>query len=105
MADPMRIRAKMEGDKVDVRILMSHEMETGQRKDSKGALIPAHFIQNVTATHNGKTVLAAEWGPAVAKNPFLAFKFSGAKAGDKIVVTWTDNKGDKRTDEATISAG
>jgi|SRR5687767_2009944 sulfur-oxidizing protein SoxZ len=104
MADPMRIRAKMEGDKVDVRILMSHEMETGQRKDSKGALIPAHFIQNVTAVHNGKTVLAAEWGPAVAKNPFLAFKFAGGKPGDKITVTWVDNKGDKRTDEATISA-
>jgi len=104
MADPMRIRAKMEGDKVDVRILMSHEMETGQRKDAKGALVPAHFIQNVTATHNGKTVLAAEWGPAVAKNPFLAFKFAGGKPGDKIVVTWVDNKGDKRTDEAVISA-
>jgi sulfur-oxidizing protein SoxZ len=104
MADPMRIRAKMEGDKVDVRILMSHEMETGQRKDSKGALIPAHFIQNVTAVHNGKTVLAAEWGPAVAKNPFLAFRFAGGKPGDKITVTWVDNKGDKRTDEATISA-
>jgi sulfur-oxidizing protein SoxZ len=104
MADPMRIRAKMEGDKVDVRILMSHEMETGQRKDAKGALIPAHFIQNVTATHNGKTVLAAEWGPAVAKNPFLAFKFAGGKPGEKIVVTWIDNKGDKRTDEAVISA-
>jgi sulfur-oxidizing protein SoxZ len=105
MADPMRIRAKMEGDKVDVRVLMSHEMETGQRKDSKGALIPAHYIQNVTATHNGKTVLSAEWGPAVSKNPFLAFKFSGGKPGDKVVVTWLDNKGDKRSDEATISAG
>src|SRR3954468_21413350 len=103
MADPMRIRAKMEGDKVDVRILMSHEMETGQRKDSKGAVIPAWFIQNVTATHNGKTVLSAEWGPAVSKNPFLEFNFKGGQKGDKIQVTWTDNKGDKRTDEAAIS--
>ena len=77
MADPMKIRAQMAGDKVDVRILMSHEMETGQRKDSKGALIPAWFIQNVTATWNGKTVLSAEWGPAVAKNPYLSFKFAG----------------------------
>ncbi|MEP7259761.1 MAG: thiosulfate oxidation carrier complex protein SoxZ [Usitatibacter sp.] len=99
----MKIRAKMEGDKVDVRVLMSHEMETGQRKDAKGALVPAWFIQNVTATCNGKTVLSAEWGPAVAKNPFLAFKFSGGKVGDKVIVTWTDNKGDKRTDEAAIA--
>ncbi len=66
MADPMKIRAAMAGDKVEVKVLMSHEMETGQRKDSKGAAIPAHFIQNVTAIHNGKTVLSAEWGPAVS---------------------------------------
>ena len=103
MADPMKIRAAMADGKVEVKILMSHEMETGQRKDSKGATIPAHFIQNVTATYNGKVVLSAEWGPAVAKNPFLSFKFAGGKTGDKVIVNWVDNKGDKRTDEATIS--
>ena len=103
MADPMKIRASMMGDKVVVKVLMAHEMETGQRKDSAGKNVPAWFIQNVTATHNGKTVLSAQWGPAVSKNPFLEFRFSGGKAGEKVVVTWTDNKGDKRTDEATIS--
>jgi sulfur-oxidizing protein SoxZ len=104
MADPMKIRAKMDGDKVDVRVLMSHEMETGQRKDAKGAVIPAWFITNVTATNNGKVVLSAEWGPAVSKNPFLAFKFSGGKVGDKVTITWTDNHGEKRTDEALVTA-
>ena len=103
MADPMRIRAKIEGGKTVVRVLMSHEMETGQRKDSTGKLIPAHFIQAVTATHNGKTVLAAEWGPSISKNPYLQFQFSGGNAGDKLQVTWVDNKGDKRTDETTIA--
>ncbi|MBL8523234.1 MAG: thiosulfate oxidation carrier complex protein SoxZ [Betaproteobacteria bacterium] len=103
MADPMKIRANMMGDKVVVKVLMAHEMETGQRKDSAGKTIPAWFIQNVTATHNGKTVLSAQWGPAVSKNPFLEFRFSGGKAGEKVIVTWTDNKGDKRTDEATIA--
>ena len=103
MADPMKIRASMVGDKVEVKVLMSHEMETGQRKDAKGAVIPAWFIQNVSATHNGKTVLAAEWGPAISKNPFLSFRFSGGKPGEKVAVTWVDNKGEKRTDEATIS--
>ncbi len=78
-------------------------METGQRKDSKGANSPAHFIQQVTATHNGKMVLSAQWGPAVSKNPFLSFKFAGGKPGEKVSITWTDNKGEKRTDEATIS--
>ena len=103
MADPMRIRAQAAGDKATVRVLMSHEMESGQRKDASGALIPAWFIQDVTATHNGKVVLTAEWGPAVSKNPFLQFTVKGAKAGDKIGVTWKDNKGDSRTDEATVS--
>ena len=105
MADPMRIRANMAGDKVEVKVLMSHEMETGQRKDAKGAIVPAHFIQNVTAVHNGKTVLSAQWGPAISKNPFMHFRFSGGKPGEKVTITWTDNKGDRRTDEATIAAG
>ena len=103
MSDPMRIRAQMAGDKATVRVLMSHEMETGMRKDSSGKTIPAWFIQEVTAAHNGKPVMRAEWGPSVSKNPFLQFSVKGAKAGDKITVTWTDNRGGKRTDEATVS--
>ena len=103
MADPMRIRAQAQGDKAVVRVLMSHEMETGQSKDSAGKTIPAWFIQEVTASHNGKAVLTAQWGPAVSKNPFLQFTIKGAKAGDKITVDWVDNKGDKRTDEAAVT--
>ena len=103
MADPMRIRAQSAGANATVRVLMSHEMETGQRKDAAGKVIPAWHIQEVTATHNGKTVLTAEWGSAVSKNPFLQFTVKGAKAGDKIGVTWKDTKGDTRTDEATVS--
>ncbi len=103
MADPMKIRAQMAGDKATVRVLMSHEMETGQRKDASGALVPAWFIQQVTAKHNGKVVMEAQWGPAISKNPYLQFAVKGAKAGDKVAVTWVDNKGDTRTDEATVS--
>lgn len=103
MADPMRIRATAKDGMVNVKVLMSHEMETGQRKDSSGKPIPAHFIQNVTATHNGRVVLAAQWGPAVSKNPFLEFNFKGGNKGDKIQLTWTDNKGETRTDEAAIN--
>ena len=105
MADPMRIRAQMipAGDKATVRVLMNHEMETGQRKDAAGKTIPAWFIQEVTASHNGKPVMTAQWGPSVAKNPFLQFTIKGAKAGDKVAVSWKDNKGDSRTDEATVS--
>ena len=103
MSDPMRIRAQSAGDKATVRVLMSHEMETGLRKDGAGKVRPAWFIQEVAAQLNGKTVMTAQWGPAVSKNPFLQFSVKGAKAGDKIAITWTDNKGDKRTDEATVS--
>ena len=103
MADPMRIRVAVRDGVVNVRILIGHEMETGQRKDGSGNLVPAHYIRNVTATHQGRTVLSAQWGPAVAKNPFLEFSFKGGQKGDKIVVTWEDNKGEKRTDEATIN--
>ena len=103
MADPMRIRAQVAGDKATVRVLMSHEMETGQRKDAAGKVIPAWHITEVSAEHNGKPVMTAQWGPAVSKNPFMQFVVKGAKAGDKISVTWVDNKGDKRTDEAVVS--
>ena len=94
MADPMRIRAQAAGSGATVRVLMAHEMETGLRKDSSGKTIPAWFIQQVSAKHNG---------PAVAKNPFLQFTTKGAKAGDKVAITWVDNKGDTRTDEATVA--
>ncbi len=103
MADPMRIRATAVGAETEVKVLMSHEMETGQRKDSQGKVIPAWFIQTVTATWNGKPVLSAQWGPAISKNPFLSFKFKGGAKGDKIQIAWVDNRGEKRSDEATIA--
>lgn len=104
MAQPMRIRATMAGDVADVKVLMNHPMETGTRKDAKtGQLVPAHFIQEITATINGTVVLSANVGGAVSKNPYLGFKVKGAKAGDKVVVNWSDNTGDKNSEEATIS--
>ena len=103
MAEPTRIRAAVQGDRVVVRLLMSHEMESGQRKDADGKVVPAHFIREVTARHNGKTVLSAQWGPAVSKNPFVQFTFAGGKPGDRLQVSWVDSKGDSRTDEATIA--
>jgi sulfur-oxidizing protein SoxZ len=103
MADPMKIRANAVGDATEVKVLMNHEMETGQRKDAQGKTVPAWFIQNVTAAWNGKTVLSAQWGPAISKNPFLSFRFKGGAKGDKVKVTWVDNKGETRTDEATIA--
>ena len=104
MAEPMRIRATLQGDVADVRILMQHPMETGQRKDAKGEIVPMHFIQSVVVIHNGNPVLDAQWSQAISRNPFLGLRIKGAKLGDKLSVTWVDNKGDKRTDEATVAA-
>jgi sulfur-oxidizing protein SoxZ len=103
MAEPMKIRATMSGDVADVKVLMNHPMETGQRKDAKtGELVPAHYITSITASLNGAAVLKSGMGGGVSKNPYLGFKIKGAKAGDKISVSWEDNKGDKRTDEAAV---
>jgi len=103
MADPTRIRAQATGDKATVRVRMAHKMETGLRKDAVGRSVPAWFIQEVSAQLNGKTVMTAQWGPSMSKNPFLQFAVKGAKVGDKIGISWVDNKGDKRSDEATVS--
>jgi sulfur-oxidizing protein SoxZ len=102
MSNPMRIRAQAQGDKTTVRVLVSHDMESGQRRDAASKIIAAWFIQTITAVHDGKVVMSAQWGPAVSKNPYVQFSFKGGKAGDKIVVSWVDNRGDKRSDEAVI---
>ncbi|QDF99658.1 thiosulfate oxidation carrier complex protein SoxZ [Azoarcus sp. DD4] len=99
----MRIRAAAKDGLTEVRVLMSHVMETGQRKDAAGATIPAHFITELTAKHNDRLVLSAQFGPSVSTNPYLAFKFNGGAKGDKITVSWVDNKGDSRTDEVQIA--
>lgn len=104
MADPMKIRATMQGDVADVKVLMNHPMETGLRKDAKtGQIVPAHYISTIKATINGAAVLEGGLSGGISKNPYLGFKVKGAKSGDKVQVSWEDNKGDKRTDEATIS--
>ena len=103
MADPMKIRAQLKGDVAEVRVLMSHPMETGTRKEADGKPVPAHHIQNMTVALNGKTVISGQIAGSVSKNPVFGFKVKGAKAGDKIAVSWTDNKGDKRTDEAAVA--
>ncbi|MYN13112.1 thiosulfate oxidation carrier complex protein SoxZ [Pusillimonas sp. TS35] len=99
---PMRIRAVEKDGVTEVKALMSHIMETGQRKDSEGNLVPAHFIDLVEAKCNDKTVLSAQWGPAVSRDPFLSFKFKGGKKGDKVAISWRDNKGESRTDSTEI---
>lgn len=98
----MKLRAVRQQDRAVVKILMAHPEETGLRKAADGRTIPAHYILNVTVRCAGREVLRAQWGPAVAKNPFLQFAFRGANRGDPLSVTWVDNRGASRTDSITI---
>jgi sulfur-oxidizing protein SoxZ len=104
MADAMKIRARLQGDVADVKVLIFHPMETGLRKDPiSGDIIKLHFIQHVVVTHNGRTVMEAQWSRAVSKNPFINFRVRGAKAGDKVAVSWEDNEGERASIETTLN--
>jgi len=102
MGSPMKIRTKLEGDVLHVRVLISHPMETGLRRDADDNLVPAHFIELVTFTYGPRVVLTAQWGPAVSRNPYLSFKIHNAAPGGRLKISWTDNRGDSRTDETIV---
>ena len=103
MGEQIKIRAQVQGEITDVRILMQHPMETGLRKDERGQLVPLQFIQTFTVTLNGKPVIDGQLNTSVSKNPLFAFKAKGVKTGDKIGVSWQDNTGDRRQDEITVA--
>jgi sulfur-oxidizing protein SoxZ len=101
MGQASRMRAVENSGVVELRLLMSHVMESGQRRDAAGALVPAHHIERLEVECGGRTVLQARLGPAVSRDPFLQLRFRGAK-GERVVVRWVDNRGDTRSDEATV---
>jgi sulfur-oxidizing protein SoxZ len=100
---PMKMRATSQGGVTEIRVLMAHAMETGQRKGSDGKLVPAHFIQNLTVTLNGKTVVEGQISQAVSRNPVFSFRVKGGNKGDKVEVSWLDNKGETNKTEATVA--
>ena len=103
MADQIKIRASIQGDITDIRVLMQHPMETGQRKDEKGKTLPTHYIQTFAVTHNGQALIDGQLNTSVSKNPLFAFKARNIKPGDKLSVSWKDNMGDKRQDEIIVA--
>lgn len=101
--DTIKVRCKLADGITTVKALMTHPMETGWRKDSQtGEVIPAHFIQEITCEHNGQVVLTTQFSGGVSKNPYLSCEFEGGAKGDKVRLTWTDNKGDTDSTEAVI---
>lgn len=103
MAEPMKIRATLKGDLAEVRVLMVHPMETGQRKDSAGNLVPVHFIQEITVKVNGKVAIEGQTSQAVSRNPVFSFRLKGVKAGDQLEIAWLDNRGERSQSVTAIA--
>jgi sulfur-oxidizing protein SoxZ len=99
----MKMRATLNGGYTDIRVLMTHPMETGQRKGPDGKLVPMHFIQNVTVKVNGKTRVESQISQGVSRNPVFSFRLKGGAKGDKIQVSWLDNKGETNQTEAAVA--
>ena len=97
MAGPMKMRATVSGGNTEVRVLMTHPMTTAQSNQ------PLHFIQNVTVKQNGKTVIDGQISQAVSRNPVFSFRLKGGAKGDKIEVSWLDNKGETNKIESAVA--
>jgi sulfur-oxidizing protein SoxZ len=90
------------GDLVEVKALVSHVMETGQRKDSAGKVIPRKILNKFICTVNGKEVFSADFEPAISANPYIQFKFKAQESGP-VVLTWIDDDGSKIVGEERIT--
>lgn len=103
-SNTIRILARVgAGGVVDVKSLIHHPMDSGLVKDASGKFIPAHYIKTLTFKHNDQRVFSADWSRAISKDPFLAFRFKGGKAGDKLEAHWVDNLGESDATTVTLS--
>jgi sulfur-oxidizing protein SoxZ len=98
----VKIRGKVKDGVASIKSLMPHPMETGTRRDADGVMIAAHYIESVHCEINGETVMKAQWGPSVSKDPYFAFKIKGAASGDTVKVSWVDNKGESSSGEMVL---
>jgi sulfur-oxidizing protein SoxZ len=105
MPKAMKIRAKLNGEVAEIKISVTHPMETGQRKETNGKIAPAHFIQALTVSVDEKVLVDGQAGAYLSRNPSFGFKVKGVKSGQKIIVTWNDSKGESRSDEVVLAEG
>lgn len=90
----IKIRTKRLDGQTQIRTLITHPMETGRSKDPKTQqLIPAHHIQELTLSHNGKPISTCQMGASISKDPYFAFMLNGGVEGDTITIVWIDNLG------------
>jgi len=99
-----KIKTRPKDGDTEVLVLINHPMETGMRVDKKtNQKIPAHWIQKLSVELNGKVVADVDMGVAVSKDPLVGIAMKGAKTGDKVKVSWSDNKGEKGGADAIVA--
>jgi sulfur-oxidizing protein SoxZ len=92
---PPRVRVPAQakpGELIEIKTLIAHDMENGQRKDASGNVVPRKIINKFTAAFNGKTVFEADWYPAISANPYQSFFYKAAESGE-FTFTWKDDDG------------
>jgi sulfur-oxidizing protein SoxZ len=93
MESTIRMRATLVGETTDVQVLVQHPMDSGFAKDPTDKPIPPYFIEELNFEYNGKTVFVANWGPMIAKDPYVRFSFTGGKRGGEVRASWIDSRG------------
>ncbi len=94
------IRAKQKGEYTEVRLLVRHPMQSG--KCNHSAKAKPFFIQELRCFHQKQRVVMAQLGIAIAENPYFTFRFKGGALGDKIKISWVDNRGNRDDQIAEI---
>lgn len=97
-------RSAAAGEIITVKTLISHPMESGQRKDSSGNPIPRQIINKFSVTFNGQPVFATDLEPAVSANPYFEFQMKVPEAGT-IRFEWVDDDGTVYSEEKAIEIG
>jgi sulfur-oxidizing protein SoxZ len=90
------------GEVFEVKSLISHKMESGQRKDDEGNTIPRMIINEFKATYNGDVVFSADWHPAISTNPYMSFYMKAEESGD-LVLSWTDDNNETVTETVKVN--
>jgi sulfur-oxidizing protein SoxZ len=109
MADGVKPRVKVPksasaGEAVTIKTLISHQMESGQRKDKEGKVIPRSIINRFVVDFNGQNVLDVTLEPAISTNPYFEFEATVPESGD-FTFTWYDDDGSVYTDTKSITVG
>ncbi len=92
------------GDVVEVKTLITHIMESGQRRDAQNNLVPRKILNRFTCSYNGREVISADWAPAISANPYFSFFVTADQSGT-LDFTWTDDDGtvEKMSEKITVA--